>query len=203
MMSPAAFLALSTLLAATPPAGGTSGTATPPAAATAPAAGRLDVAAVVERVQKRYDGAEDFRARRTGRNGGDRLRLEQGLLQRLGRADVGLGRAGAHRDAQAHSRKGDVRRGRELGLRAGVLVHLAGDHGHVERTAAGGQLDQFGRGAVSNHQLVSGRIFELGNELFERPGDATASQHLKFIGPRLADRHHGERQPEHRGARGQ
>jgi len=63
MMSPAAFLALSSLLAATPPAGGISGTATPPAAATAPAAGRLDVAAVVERVQKRYDGAEDFRAR--------------------------------------------------------------------------------------------------------------------------------------------
>jgi outer membrane lipoprotein carrier protein len=63
MMSPAAFLALSSLLAANPAVGGASGAAPPAASAPAAAAGRLDVATVVDRVQKRYDSAEDFRAR--------------------------------------------------------------------------------------------------------------------------------------------
>jgi outer membrane lipoprotein carrier protein len=36
--------------------------ASPPAASSTPAAGRLELRAVVDRVQKRYDGASDFRA---------------------------------------------------------------------------------------------------------------------------------------------
>lgn len=58
---------LSILIAAAAAAGAGGSAAAPAAAPTASsggaAASRLDVAAVVDRVQKRYDGAEDFRAR--------------------------------------------------------------------------------------------------------------------------------------------
>lgn len=69
MMSAAYFLSLASLLAATAPvaATGAASSATTPPAATGPSAAtapaRLDAAAVVDRVQKRYDGADDFRAR--------------------------------------------------------------------------------------------------------------------------------------------
>lgn len=60
MMS-AAYLAI--LFAAAAGAGGSAPATTPSSVSAGGAAARLDVAAVVDRVQKRYDGAEDFRAR--------------------------------------------------------------------------------------------------------------------------------------------
>jgi outer membrane lipoprotein carrier protein len=59
------FVLYAAVSVATPGTGGAAAptAAPPPAAGTGPATPRLDVAAVVDRVQKRYDGAEDFRAK--------------------------------------------------------------------------------------------------------------------------------------------
>ena len=70
---------------------------------------------------------QDLGAGRARGHGGDGLRLEQRLLQRFGRADVGLGGSRADCDAEAHASNVGRRPGREPGLGSGVLEHLARD----------------------------------------------------------------------------
>jgi hypothetical protein len=108
--------------------------------------------------------------------GGDGLRLEQRLFHRVGRADVGLRGAGADGDAEADARDLRRRAGHELGLRAGVLEHLLRDHAGVERVAARGLLDQLGRGAEEERELMAGGALEARAELAHRAGDSAARQ---------------------------
>ena len=78
----------------------------------------------------------------------------------VGRADVGLRGAGADCDAEADARYLRRRPGHELGLRTGVLEHLLRDHAGVERVAARGMLDELGRGAEKERELVAGGTLE-------------------------------------------
>src|SRR5206468_2291582 len=73
---------------------------------------------------------------------GDGARIEQRLLERLGRADVGFGRARAHRNAEAYAGDVDCAAGREPGQRSRVLKHFARDDGEIKWAASRNQLDQ-------------------------------------------------------------
>jgi hypothetical protein len=89
------------------------------------------------------------------------LRLGEHRFQRVGRADVGLLRARADRDAEPDA--GDVggRPFHEPGLGGGIGEHLARGNGKVEWLAAGGELDQLGRGAELEDDLVARGALEL------------------------------------------
>jgi len=97
-----------------------------------------------------------------------------GALQRLGRADVGPRRTGAHGDADAGLHQIGAAAGRQpaLGDEARDVVG-AGDH-QVERLAVGQALADGGRGRPGGHDPMAGRLLEardqLGHRLLARAG---------------------------------
>ena len=98
------------------------------------------------------------------------------MFQRIRRADVGLGRAGAYDDAVADPGDIDGGAGGEAGLGGGVLEDIDGHHGEVERRARGGLLDQVGGGIEVNDELVAGGALELRAEFVQPPGRGAAGQ---------------------------
>ena len=74
------------------------------------------------------------------------MRLDQRLLQRVGRAYLGLGSLRSNGDAQAYASDVGCRSRNELSLSGGVLENLPRDDSNVEGAAGRGQLDQFGGG---------------------------------------------------------
>ena len=121
--------------------------------------------------------------------------LSSVCLQRVGRADVGLGRARAHRDAEADA--GDVGRrpGREPGLGAASLEHLARVTARSNGSPPVASLISSGVVPNWNDELVAGGALELRAELSQRAGDAAACQDLELSGLHVDHRsHEDERQ---------
>src|SRR5258706_11722468 len=86
---------------------------------------------------------------------GDRLRLEQGLLESLRRANVGFRRTRADRDADTYP--GDVGRRfwRDLCPRGSVFPNILRHDTKIEWTTARGHLDQFRGRAIANNDLMA------------------------------------------------
>ena len=106
-----------------------------------------------------FEQFQDIGTGRAGRQKGDGFCVEQGLLEGFGRADIGLGRAGAHRYPVADAR--DFNGRSELGPRGGVLEDIDRDDAEVERLAGGRELDQVGSCVEMNDELMSGDALEL------------------------------------------
>jgi hypothetical protein len=115
------------------------------------------------------------------------LRFEQRLLQRFGRADVGLGGTRADGDAEADASNVGCRPGGELSLNGGVLKHLPRDDRKVERAAGRGQLDQFGGGTEAKHKRMAGGALECRGDLSQRACHGAARQDLEFSSLHVGD----------------
>jgi hypothetical protein len=129
----------------------------------------------------------------------DRLGGEQRALERLGRADVGLGRTGLDREAHAGAGKIDAAAG-DLPRLGEVIDRRSGQNGNVRRLALEVAGLERRRVAPGDRHLVPGGALEFGNHLGQRRLHADGAQHLDLIGFDNVDRERGnDGKPRHRG----
>src|SRR5207244_10210890 len=102
------------------------------------------------------------------------------LLERFGRANLGLGSARTDGDAQAYTSNVGCRPGNELSLSCGVLENLSRDDPNIEGSSGRGELDQFGRGTEADNKLVASCVLELCGELSHGGRHPAARQDLEF-----------------------
>ena len=118
----------------------------------------------------------------------DRLRGEHGALERVGRADVGPGRARLHPDADAGPRDVDLAARHDLALLRQVLDDRAGQDEDVGRRA----LQEPGlehRGETVGHRdLVAGLALELRDQLGGGRLHADGAEHRDLGGLGAAPR---------------
>src|SRR6185437_15975135 len=114
------------------------------------------------------------------------LRGEQGLLERLDRGYVGLGRARAHGDAKPGAPKVGAAAGHHFArLDQCLYGRRIADHG-VEALARAHLLDQVGVDVEMKIDLVTGRFLELAAQLARwtpppaTPRQTTISSHASF-----------------------
>ena len=116
----------------------------------------------------------------------DRFRGEQRLLEVVAGCEIGLRRAGLHRDADRRSHEIDLAAGGDLAV-LGEGVELGrGNDDEIEHLAGGDLLLDVDGAGPGDGDLVAGRLLEL-REQFERGFlDRAGGQHLDLGGLRNA-----------------
>jgi len=141
-----------------------------------------------------FEDSKNLGTSRARGYGSNRLRLEQRPLQRIARANLGLGSPRSDGDAQAYASDIGCRSGNEASLSRGVLENFPRANTNVERPTNRGQLDQFGGGAEPNYKFMAGGTLELRAELFYSGRHRAARQYLNFGSLHIGGRQWHKRQ---------
>ncbi len=117
---------------------------------------------------------------------GDRFGREQGLLERLGRGDVGLGRALAHGDADARAGQIDPAAGDDHVARDQIVDHFRGQDRKIAGRPGLELLDQAVGGAPGDGELRAAGALERRDDIEHHRFHAIGAEnfHLAFLLPR-------------------
>ena len=103
---------------------------------------RLDLGFHLLADAETLEHAQEMLAVDAFREDGDGFCLKQRLLERLGRTDVGLRRAGSHGGTEPHAGDRRASAGREQSLPGGIVHHVGDENGNIEGLASLDLLDQ-------------------------------------------------------------
>ena len=111
---------------------------------------------------------------------GDRRGRQQGSAQRVDRADVGLGRARAHGNAEAGAAEVDTGAGNELIPSHQVVGAVRRQDGHIERIAGFDPAFEIGGEGVLDHEPLARRAFEDRGDLPQDAARRGAAENLRL-----------------------
>ena len=112
----------------------------------------------------------------------DRFRRQQRLLERVGRGDVRLRRAGFHADRENRFRKYHVGAGHDLAGGFKGLDIALDQNQRVGLFAGLRALGEQGSGAPGDGELVAGCLLEFRHQIFQHALDADSAEDLDFGG---------------------